>query len=175
MNYDTHINRLLNPLDNAGAIDAARMLADSTNNSRVMDALCAAAVCTDSHKLRDVLIDVLKTNRAGACIRFSDDALWSKNPMVRKWALVNLSLLRCRDAKNAVISGLYDVDADVRKAAALNTGLYDDTDVQDALERYFENHRLDLTLSLIAGGLNGTRNNGRHPEEDDVSITTVLI
>lgn len=175
MNLQPYINQLVNPVDSTKAIEATLALAAFTDDATVMDAMCTAAVKTGSRKLRDVLIDVLKANSAGACVRFADDALWSENPTVRKWALVNLSLMRCREAKDAVISGLYDVDASVRKAAALNTGLYEDSDVHDALALYFENHRLDLTLSLIADGLEGVRKGARHPDDKDISITTVLI
>jgi len=175
MELQPFINQLVNPADDTQAIEAARALETFTDDARVMDALCTAAVRTDNYKLRETLIEVLKTNPAGASIRFSDNALWSQNPTVRKWALVNLCLMRCRDAKDAVISGLYDVDASVRKAAAMNTGLYNDTDVQGALELYFANYQLDLTLSLIADGLNNPANGTTHRGDDDISTTTILI
>ena len=175
MNLQPYIQQLVNLADADQAIDAARALAGATNNAEVMDALCLAAVRTDSHKLRETLIEVLETNSAGACVRFSNDALWSQNPTVRKWALVNLSLMRCRDAKDAVISGLYDVDAAVRMAAAINTGLYDDADVKAALDFYFEHHRLDLALSMITDGFGRLSGTSCHPEDEDISISTVLI
>jgi HEAT repeat protein len=86
-------------------------------------------------------------------MRFSDYALWSKDPVARKHALMNLSLMGCRHAKDAVISGLYDPDASVRRAAAMSAGLYDDKGVHMALEHYFEKHRYDLTVSFVDGGL----------------------
>ena len=104
-------------------ISAARALASFTDDAQVTAALCETAVYTTSHRLREVLIDVLKSNPAGACLRFSDYALWAPVPSCRKWALVNLSLLDCREAKEAVIGGLSDPDAAVRKAAAMNAGL----------------------------------------------------
>lgn len=155
MNLDDYLDQLNWPGDTPANIEAAHSLEAFTDDSRVMDVLCAAAVHTDSHTLREVLLKVLKTNTAGAYARFSDVALWSKKPLERKHALMILSLMGCGSAKNAVISGLYDPDASVRKAAAMNVGLYDDKDVKHSLERYFERHGYDLTLALIAEGSNG--------------------
>ena len=148
------LDQLMGLSDNQTKMETARRLETFTDNSKVMDVLCTAAVYTDHHGLREVLLDVLKNNPAGAYVRFSDYALWSKDPVARKHALVNLSLMGCREAKNAVISGLYDPDASVRKAAAMSAGLYDDKNVQLVLEHYFETHRLELTFSFISGGLN---------------------
>jgi hypothetical protein len=75
-------------------------------------------------------------------------------------------LLGSKTAKNAVISGLHDPDASVRRAAAMSTGLYDDKDVLDALERYFERHRFGLTLSFIGDGIAALKNNADHLDDD---------
>lgn len=174
MNIQQHIDQLISPTDSLRKIEAARCLAPYTDDSHVMDMLCAEAVYTTSNSVREVLIDVLKTNPAGAYQRFSNEALWSKNPAVRKWALANLSLMGCREAKNAVISGLHDPDGSVRKAAALSTGLYMDTDMQNEFEHFFEKHRFDLALSFIADGLKAIRNGARR-RDDDVETMTVLI
>lgn len=173
MSLHDYLNLMTGQSTNLQKIGAAHCLEPFTHDSQVMDALCEAAVSTTSHRVRDVLIDVMKTNPTGACIRFSHDALWSKNPAVRKWALVNMSLLGCHEAKHAVINGLHDPDASVRKAAALNAGLYADKEVQNALERYFETHRFDLTLAFIADGFNAIRNKPLRPENDDASRLAV--
>ncbi len=154
MDLQDCLNQMMSLADNHTKIEIARRLKAFTAESRVMDVLCTAAVYTDHHELREVLLEVLKTNSAGAAIRFSDYALWSKDPLARRHALMNLGLMGCRDAKNAVISGLYDPDASVRKAAAMSAGLYDDNGVHKALEHYFEHNRLELTFSLLDSGPN---------------------
>jgi hypothetical protein len=172
MSLQEYLDQLIGPSTNQKKIGAAHCLAPFTHDSRVMDALCEAAVSTNSHKVRETLIDVLKTNSAGAGMRFSDDALWSKDPVVRKWALVNLSLLGCSDAKQAVINGLNDPDASVRKAAAMNAGLYADKDVHNELERYFENHRFGLTLSFISEGFKVIGKRAPHPDDHTAASVT---
>ncbi len=174
MNRQHDIDTLAGPSNDLEKIDAARRLSLYTHENRVMNALCAAAVRTDSRRLRDVLIEALRSNVAGACMRFSDDALWSQDPGIRKWALVNLGLLGCREATNAVISGLYDPDPTVRKAAAMNAGLYEDQRVQAAMTHFFERYRLDLTLAFISDGLNA-QTCGTPASDDDVLSQTVLI
>jgi predicted GTPase len=65
---------------------------------------------------------------------------------VRKWALVNLSLMECIDAKEAVINGLRDKSKAVQSAAALNIGLYHDSDFQKEVERFFNKNRLEYVI-----------------------------
>ena len=153
MDLNKHIDQVIGLPDDHRTIYAARALAPFTDDRRVMEALCDAAVTTASQKVREALIEVLKVSPARACQRFSDFALWSGNPSRRKWALVNLSLMACRTAKNAVISGLSDPHASVRRAAAMSTGLYDEKDVLDAQERYWRRHRCSLTLAFIGEGI----------------------
>jgi len=174
MNIHRYLDQLNGSAENE-KIEAARCLAPFTHDARVMDALCAEAARTTSHKVRQFLIDVLKSNPAGAYQRFSNEALWSKDAVVRKWALMNLGLMGCREAKNAVISGLHDPDASVRKAAALWAGLYEDKDVQNVLELFFERHRFDLIRSSMAEDLKALRNRAVCADDDDVSTQTVLI
>ena len=143
MDLQYRLNQLMGFEDNLTKMETARQLEPFTDDSRVMDVLCTAAVYTDHHGLREVLLKVLKTNPKGAYIRFSDYVLWSKDPVARKYALINLSLMECQEAPDAVISGLFDPDASVRKAAAMSAGLYEDKSVDMALEHYFESYRLD--------------------------------
>jgi HEAT repeat protein len=72
-----------------------------------------------------------------------------------------------------VISGLSDPDASVRKAAALNTGLYDDKDVLDAQERYFEKHRFGLTLSFIGDGIAALKTKSDRLDDAEYAIKAV--
>jgi len=176
MNVQEYIDQTYDPMDGCQKIEAARALSPYTDQPRVMDALCEAAVNTTDYAVREAIVNVLKVhNPAGASMRFADTALWSSNPVARKWALANLSLLGCRDAKDAVISGLYDPDPAVRKAAAMNAGLYADEGVKMALDHYMQNHRLDLSLSLIADRLQSLRNRIARPDEDEDCAMTVLI
>jgi HEAT repeat protein len=153
MERQAHIDQLYAMSDDRQTIQSARALAGYTDDARVMDALCSAAIYTKSQRVREVLISVLKNNPAGACMRFAEDAQFSANSGRRKWALVNLSLMGCRQANDAVINGLKDADASVRRAAALSTGLYADKKTLRAQERYFENNRFGLTIAFIGEGL----------------------
>ena len=113
---------------------------------KVLDRLCREAIETDNHRFREALIKTLKGNPDEANRRFSQIALCSKDPKHRRWALINLSLMECRDAKEAVTHGLRDTHRSVRIAAAFNTGLYDDSDVVNAFEIFFERNRFSLVL-----------------------------
>lgn len=174
MNVQHDIERLVGASSIPHRIGAARRLSLYTHENRVMDALCAAAVRTDCRELREVIIEALGSNPAGACTRFTDDALWSQDSTVRRWALVNLSLMGCRKAAEAVISGFYDPDPAVREAAAMNVGLYNDRDVHEAFTHYFEQQRLDLLLAVI-DGRRKTAGAGAADGDDELLMKTVLL
>jgi hypothetical protein len=89
MDLQYRLNQLMGFADNRTKMETARQLEPFTHDSRVMDVLCTAAVYTDHHELREVLLEVLKTNPSGAYTRFSNVALWSKDPVGRKYALIN--------------------------------------------------------------------------------------
>ena len=127
-------------------INAIRQLGPYIKDAEVQDALCRGAIETASHHVRDALIQTLKGNPDEANRRFSQIALSAKDPTHRRWALINLSLMECRDAKEAIMQGLRDTHRSVRIAAAFNTGLYDDRDVVNALEMFFERNRFMLVL-----------------------------
>jgi len=78
-----------------------------------------------------------------------------------------------RPAHILVHCGLSDPDASVRKAAALNTGLYDDKDVLDAQERYFEKHRFGLTLSFIGDGIAALKTKSDRLDDAEYAIKAV--
>ena len=130
-------------------IDAIHPSGAYIKDAKVLDALCREAIETDSHRFREALIKTLKGNPDEANRRFSQIALCAKDPRHRRWALINLSLMECRDAKEAVMKGLRDTHRSVRIAAAFNTGLYDDSDIVNAFEIFFERNR----FSLVVDGL----------------------
>ena len=127
-------------------LGAIRRLGPYVDDAKVLDALCHEAIDTVSPCVRDELIRTLKGNRGEANRRFSRTAICAKNPTHRRWALINLSLMECDDAKEAVIQGLRDTHRSVRFAAAFNAGLYYDSDVVNALELFFERNRFLLVL-----------------------------
>ena len=130
-------------------INAIRQSGPYIRDAKVLDALCREAIETDSHRFREALIKTLKGNPDEANRRFSQIAMCAKNPAHRRWALINLSLMECRDAKEAVTQGLRDTHRSVRIAAAFNTGLYDDRDVVNAFEIFFERNRFSLALDGV--------------------------
>lgn len=127
-------------------VSAIRRLGPHINDAKVLDALCHEAIETVSPCVRDELIRALKNNQSEANRRFSRIAICAKDSTHRRWALINLSLMECDDAKEAVIQGLRDTHRLVRFAAAFNAGLYYDSDVVNALELFFERNRFLLVL-----------------------------
>ena len=127
-------------------VSTIRRLGLHINDAKVLDALCHEAIETVSPCVRDELIRTLKSNRGEANRRFSRIAIRAKDPTHRRWALINLSLMECDDAKEAVIQGLRDPHRLVRFAAAFNAGLYYDSDVVNALELFFERNRFLLVV-----------------------------
>ena len=127
-------------------INVIRQLEPYINDAKVLDAMCLEAIQTDSHRVREALIKILKGKPVEANRRFSQIAICANYPAYRRRALTNLSLMECRDAKEAVMHGLSDMHRSVRIAAALNTGLYNDRDVVNALELFFERNRFWLVL-----------------------------
>lgn len=130
-------------------INAICQLVSYIDDSKVLDALCCEAIETDSHRIREALIKTLKGNQEEANRRFSRIAICAKNPTHRRWALINLSLMECCYAKEAVMQGLRDTHRSVRFAAAFNAGLYYDSDVVNALELFFERNRFLLVLDGV--------------------------
>ena len=130
-------------------VDAIRQLGPYINDAKVLDALCREAVETVSPRVRDALIRTLKGNPEEANRLFSRIANGAKNPTHRRWALINLSLMECCYAKDAVMQGLRDTHRSVRFAAAFNAGLYYDSDVVNALELFFERNRFLLVLDAV--------------------------
>ena len=127
-------------------INAIRQSGPYIKDPKVLDRLCREAIETNNHRFREALIKTLKGSPDEANRRFSQIALCAKDPAHRRWALINLSLMACRDAKEAVMQGLRDSHRSVRIAAAFNVGLYDDSDMVNAFEIFFERNRFSLVL-----------------------------
>lgn len=118
-------------------IDAVRQLGLYIDDAEVLDVLCREAIETDSHRVREALIKTLKGNQDEANRLFSHIASCAKDSTHRRWALIDLSLMECSNANEAVMQGLRDPHRLVRIAAAFNAGLYCDSDVVNALELFF--------------------------------------
>ena len=129
---------------------AAYWIRQVETDGKVLDLLCKNAVETRHYDIREALINLLKNNSEEANLRFVDYALHSSDSGHRRWALVNLGLMECRTAKEAVLKGLQDPDVEVRMAAALNAGLYSDKDVLKALEHFFETSRFACVHNFVA-------------------------
>jgi hypothetical protein len=127
---------------------ATHRIRQIASDSSVLSSLCKAAIETKHHDVREALIEILKNNAEEACKGFSDYAIQSPNANRRRWALVSLSLMECRTAKEAVLHGLQDSERKVRVAAAMNAGLYDDKEVLAALEHFFTTNRFACVLGF---------------------------
>ncbi|MDX1708552.1 MAG: HEAT repeat domain-containing protein [Desulfobacterales bacterium] len=140
-----------------------------TMDSSVLDSLCKNAVETKDPEFREALLDILKCNAEEAHKRFIDYAIHSPDPIQRRWALVNLSLMECKTAKEAVLSGLMDPNGEVRIAAAMNAGLYDDPKVLAALEHFFATNRFACVRNFARLIVRQLRQNKRSKMTLDVA------
>ena len=141
--------------DHAEKLSAARQLQAHLCDIDVIRALCFESIKTDSHKLRACIIGILKNRSHIANRCFAYIAVHGRRTAVRKWALVNLSLMECNDAKEAVIKGLRDTSKAVQGAAALNIGLYHDPEFQKEVERFFKKNRLEYVIFNLCHRDNG--------------------
>jgi hypothetical protein len=146
--------------DESTAMLAIRQLERYLTDPAIFNLLCAFAVATDNPVLRHALLKSLDTHAEAAARRFVKYVHRSRNPRIRRWALINLALMACRTAQDAVLEGLLDGNRAVRRAAAENAGLYTETAVQSALEDFYEKHRFDLVLECLRQGI---KLRGRRP------------
>jgi HEAT repeat protein len=146
MNKHQLVHTLRSDCNQANKLSAARQLQAQLYDIDVIRALCFESIKTDSHKLRACIIGILKNRPHIANKCFSYIAMHARRTAVRKWALVNLSLMECIDAKEAVIKGLRDTSKAVQSAAALNIGLYHDPEFQKEVERFFNKNRLEYVI-----------------------------
>lgn len=146
MNKLRLVHTLRSDCSHANKLSAARQLQAHLCDIDVIRALCFESIKTDSHKLRACIIGILKNRSHIANKCFAYIATHGRRTAVRKWALVNLSLMECNDAKEAVIKGLKDTSKAVQGAAALNIGLYHDPEFQKEVERFFKKNRLEYVI-----------------------------
>ena len=141
MYIDSIIRDLHEGLSEEAKIRAVDQLKPHLDNCLVLTALCCASLKTDSARLREHLIAALRSAATIANLCFKHAAERSNCARTRRWAFLNLSMMGCRTAKQAVIAGLNDPKREVWEAAALNIGLYQDHDYLLEVERFFERHR----------------------------------
>jgi hypothetical protein len=110
----------------------------------MLDSQCRLAIDSIDHKQRDQILNRLSDYSEEACRRFADMALNADTIHTRKQALINLGLLECKNARDAIMAGLQDNHSEIAMAAALSIGLYDDPDFLKAAERCLEFHRFAL-------------------------------
>jgi hypothetical protein len=119
---------------------ALRHLQECQDQPGVHTALCLTAVDTPQAPLRSALMAVLKDNpRAEAY--FLGVARGEGPAHIRKWALLNLSTLGCRRAREVVLKSLEDSDSGVCQAAASHVSLYTDEEARQAFIHYFQTQR----------------------------------
>jgi hypothetical protein len=155
MNKHRLVHILRSDCKQADKLAAARQLQAHLCDIDVIRALCFESIKTDSHKLRACIIGILKNRSHIANKCFAFIAMHARQTAVRKWALVNLSLMECNDAKEAVIKGLQDTSKAVQSAAALNIGLYHDPEFQKEVERFFNKNRLEYVIFNLCQRDNG--------------------
>ncbi len=145
MSKETLIATLFKDIDESKKITAVRELEGFLTETDVILALCLVTLQTESHELRSFIIQALKGIADKVNPYFAHMAVNARSATLRKWALVNLSLMECKSAKTAVISGLRDSSSLVQHAAALNIGLYRDADFLKEVEIFFErNNAVEL-------------------------------
>jgi len=79
--------------DDMGRLEAVEQLEDHVSEEYVLQALCAEALKTTCFKLRERIIQALKAQAKQANRYFEKAATESDDASVRRWALLNLSLI----------------------------------------------------------------------------------
>lgn len=134
-------------LDFQSTIEAVNMLNKSKNDKRLLEDMYRMTIENRSHSLTEAINVALNKNDSEACRRICDIALNFEDSTCRRWALVYLSLMEYRDAREAVLAGLRDPDPSVQLAAAFNTSLYcGDDDIREAAKIFFERRRIFFVL-----------------------------
>ena len=101
MNKQWLMNQVNSDSEEFSQIEAVRRLGPYIDDTEVLDSLCRAAVETDNRRVREILISTLKNNQDEVNRRFSQIAIHAENPTHRRWALINLSLMECGNAKKS--------------------------------------------------------------------------
>ena len=139
------------------------------DDDMVLKNLCLISVETHDHQLRDDALRILKNRPLTSGRFFAALATTSSVARIRKWAFVNMSILKFTNTRGAVLKGLGDADFKVASAAALNTGIYTDSEFSRAFEDFIERNRFYFGAALIAqliGDLKG------HSKAKEASLLT---
>jgi HEAT repeat protein len=135
----------LQPGNGRTRVEAARELVRYLYDEDVVDALCRTALQTRDPRVREATLATLAFHASGAASRFAAAATASRSPAARRRAFLNLRELGCAAAAETVMRGLEDPSGPVRRAAALNAGLYDDPRLQEAFLTFLR-HNEDAFL-----------------------------
>jgi hypothetical protein len=111
-------------------------------------AMCDLAIETLEMDVRLAILEVLKLKAAERAADYFSVMALNGTDRQRRWAYMNLSLIECRSKKEIVIRGLNDLDPDVRKAAAMSSGLYLDGEFLQAIIFYFERSKYDYVSDI---------------------------
>lgn len=140
MNRKYWIRQLRSSAHLSEQLRAVRRLRTVQDLPEVTAALCLTAVDTQRQSLRAALMAALRDNpRAEAY--FLGVAGGDGPVFLRKWALLNLSLMGSRRAREVVLAALRDPFESVRRAAAYHVALYTDEEARSAFIGYFEANR----------------------------------
>lgn len=164
MRKHTLIAILFGDTDELQKVSAAKQLEAYLSDTDVVLALCIVTLQTESHRLRSAIIKILKNIEKRVNPYFARVAMRAKSASLRKWALVNLSLMECKNAKPAVMSGLKDSSSLVQQAAVLNIGLYRDTDFLKEVEKFFERNT-STTFIFVKPDPNHPKPNTGRPQK----------
>jgi hypothetical protein len=129
-------------------LQAISSLAPLIGEESVLETLCRMSVEKKGDDLRVTLLKILKPQSNAAGVFLAGFVFSESDPSIRKRALVNLCLLKCRDQLCAVMKGFDDAHEGVRRAAAYNAGLYSDPDFLMQVTDYFERRPFYLLWDL---------------------------
>lgn len=143
--FRTHFVKSM--LNFQSTIETVNMLNKSKNDKRLLEDMYRMTIQNGTPSLTEAISVALNQNDSEACRRICDIALNFEDPTCRRWALVYLSLMEYRNAREAVLMGLQDHDPSVQLAAAFNTSLYcGDDDIREAAKIFFERRRIFFIL-----------------------------
>ena len=142
------IDQMIREMSEGWSIDSRYQAVDQLrwhlNDPTVLRAMCSAALKEINAPLREHIVTALHPVRHEANRLFEKAAAECACAAIRERAFISLSLLGCRTARSTVIQGLNDADHDVRMAAALNMGQYNDLGFASAVESFLEKNRFGL-------------------------------
>lgn len=149
MNRKYWIRQLRSSAHLSEQLRAVRRLRTVQDLPEVTAALCLTAVDTQRQPLRAALMAALKDNpRAEA---YFLGVAGGEGPVyLRKWALLNLSLMNSQRAREVVLAALRDPFESVRRAAAYHVAHYADEEAKSAFINYFEANRSSYLKGFLA-------------------------